>query len=230
MRYALTFGTFAASLAAVAYAVPWRGTQVWMLWMSVGFIGVSLAHGGAGPRVLGKRADGELPWWSWVVNGPFLLFGLASLRLVHLSSREHPWHEVYPGLLLGRRPSRRDGEAWRSLGVSSLLDCTAELPATRVRTGDEAYLSLPVLDSAAPRPDELGAAVQWIDVQRSRGPVYVHCALGRSRSATVLAAWLLAHGHADSVQQAEAALQRVRPVVWFTRAQAAALTRWHDRD
>jgi protein-tyrosine phosphatase len=110
--------------------------------------------------------------------------------------------------------------------VGAILDLCAELPATRARTGRERYRSLPVLDMAAPTPEQLADAISWIDTQRARGPVYVHCALGRSRSATVVAAWRMAHGLDTDPDQVEASLRDAREVVDLTAAQRAALDRF----
>jgi protein-tyrosine phosphatase len=229
MRYALTFGLLALIVGGAAAAVPWWASQVVLGWIALGFAMAAVGYAGLGPRALGKRRTGELPLWSWGLNGSFLLFGLASMRLVHVTTRGAPWDEVWPSLILGRRPSRRDTDAWRKLGVVAILDLTAELPVTRARRGEEAYLSLPVLDSTAPTLEQLEVATRWIEVERKRGPVYVHCALGHSRSATVVAAWLIAQGHRGTIDELEAQLRAARPVVWFTSPQKAALEQWRQR-
>lgn len=191
-------------------------------WVAASFALAALAYAGLGPKLLGKRPDGALPVWSYAVHGPFLLLGLVSMRFVHLTDPEPPFHEVAPGLFLGRRPTRRDRTAFGSLGVASVLDLCAELPLSAV-LGRVSYLTLPVLDAEPPDPAQLRSAVAWIDDQLGRGKVLVHCALGHGRSSTVVAAWLLAHGAPGDALDVEARLRRIRPGVRFTPPQHAAL-------
>jgi hypothetical protein len=233
MRYAVAFGGLAAvcfaaaALAAVHGGAPALAQGLVSAWFGASFTVVSLAYLGAGPRLLGKQPDGALAWWSLGLNAPFLLLALASMRAVHAALREDPWTEVAPGLFLGRRPTRADAAGFRALGVTGVLDLCAELPASRARTGLEAYASVPVLDARAPSLEALTLAVSWIDHQRPHGPVYVHCALGRSRGATVAAAWRLAHRLDPDAAAAERALVQLRPVVELSAEQRATLEAFH---
>jgi hypothetical protein len=226
MRYATVFASLAVGALIGAALAPFAGGQALLVWIGASFLAAALAYGGAGPRVIGKRPDGELPWWSLALNGPFLVLGLGSMRMVHIGAGEPPWTEVAPGILLGRRPTRRDVRAFRALGVKAVIDLCAELPSSRAMTGEEAYLLLPVLDSEAPSPEQLAAAVRWIDEHAGKGPLFVHCALGHSRSAMVIAAWRMAKGHAGGPDELEAELKQVRPSVMFTERQRDALRRW----
>ena len=51
----------------------------------------------------------------------------------------------------------------------------------------------------------------------------MHCANGRGRTGLVAAAWLLAHGRADSAADALARVQAARPAVRLLPRQWAAL-------
>jgi len=60
---------------------------------------------------------------------------------------------------------------------------------------------LPFLDQTIPNPKLLHKAVLLIEEHKEEG-VYVHCALGLSRSVLVISAWLLYTGHSrDEVEQ-----------------------------
>lgn len=229
MRYTVAFGAVALVAALGALSLPWWPSRLGLTWIALSFGAIAGAYGGVGPRVLGKRFDGRLPGWSYVLNGPFLLFGLASMRLYHLWSKEEPFHEVAPGLWLGRRASRRDRAAYEALAPTAVLDLCAELPPSRVMTGTEAYLPLPVLDGDAPSAEQLEGAVRFVDAHRAHGKVLVHCALGHSRSATVVGAWMLTQGWAGPVEALEEQLRASRKGVWFTPPQHRSLVDWRRR-
>ncbi|MFP9015513.1 dual specificity protein phosphatase family protein, partial [Pseudomonas aeruginosa] len=59
--------------------------------------------------------------------------------------------------------------------------------------------------------------------RRAQGPLLVACALGYSRSATLVAAWLLLSGRAADVESAVAVLRRARPQVLLGEAQRRTL-------
>lgn len=234
MRYAATFGAMAAGCAVAAGAVVLAGGG-WLAaplgWSAASLGLAALAYAGLGPGILGKDAQGRLPWWSRVVNGPFLLLCLASMRVVHAGRPRAPWNEVAPGLVLGRRPTRLDAPAFTAERFTAIVDLCAELPATRLRAPDQAYLGLAVLDHEAPTVPQLAEAVRWIEAERARpgGRVLVHCALGRSRSATVIAAWAYATalpGERPALDGIEATLRAARPDVALSPDQRAQLDVW----
>lgn len=225
MQYALTFGAIGLGGWVAAAVLPWLPLRVLSAWIALSFTLAAWGYAVAGARVLGKRPDGELPAWSFLIHGPFLLTGLVSMRLFHYRAKERPWDEIAPRVWLGRRPMRSDRAAYASLGAVAVVDLCAELPASRALVGGERYLALPVLDAEAPTVEQLARGVAWLDAEVQRGPVLVHCALGHSRSATVIAAWRMAHGEID-VDALERGMRGVREGVWFTPAQRRALQLW----
>lgn len=55
----------------------------------------------------------------------------------------------------------------------------------------------------APNTEQIQEGVDWAQVQLAAGtPVYIHCAHGHGRSATVLAALLSAQGRASTAEEA----------------------------
>lgn len=69
-----------------------------------------------------------------------------------------------------------------------------------------AMLHLPVPDFGIPHLEELSEAVDWINREIAAGKkVLVHCLVGRGRSGTVAAAYLISKGF-----NADEAMQRVR--------------------
>lgn len=231
MIYAGIFGGVAV-LAALVASLTWsRGffglaLAVAFGWLAASFGVVALAYGGLGPGVLGKRTDGGVPLWSYALFGPFLVLGRASLRAFNSTGLSARWNEVDDGVWLGRRPGPSDRDDFAGLQPVAVLDLTAEVARSRLLTGQEVYLTLPVLDNAAPTPAQLDIAAAFIDKHRATGPVYVHCALGLGRGATAVAAWLLHTRRAVSVDDAEGQLRARRREVGLSRAQRRALEAW----
>ncbi len=111
----------------------------------------------------------------------------------------HEWFsEILPHLWLGGAPTyERDFEELLEIGITAVVDMRAE------RTADAAFFDqhdithrqYRVPDVTVPDATVLDDAVAWIDAQLADGrKVLVHCAKGRGRSATVLAAYLMKTG------------------------------------
>eukprot|EP01062_Namystynia_karyoxenos_P018630 TRINITY_DN16952_c0_g1_i1.p2 TRINITY_DN16952_c0_g1~~TRINITY_DN16952_c0_g1_i1.p2 ORF type:complete len:359 (+),score=81.46 TRINITY_DN16952_c0_g1_i1:90-1166(+) len=132
---------------------------------------------------------------------------------------------VIPGLYLGGLDEatqylaecKRTGES--PLAVLSLLDPRdqhqlqpATAPDAAAAADDAGHMRVSVTDSpAADILSELPACCEFIDDSRKvRRGCLVHCRLGRSRSATVCAAYLIARGGAGA-DDAVATVRRARP-------------------
>ena len=82
---------------------------------------------------------------------------------------------------------------------------------------------MPILDLTQPSVLGLNQAVAFIKAHVGTGCVYVHCALGYSRSATVIAAYLLSVGISNSIDEAVARIRAVRPEIVMQPEQLKAL-------
>jgi len=126
-----------------------------------------------------------------------------------------------------------DARRLQERGVTAIVDLAAEHDAPRAFVGLRRH-DLPLLDFTTPRPEELEAAVWFIADARGEGIVYVHCALGRSRSAAVMAAWFAWHRSGGDpttadVERAVADLQLLRPRMVLTRAMRMNLASWAEK-
>ena len=217
MAYAVAFLILAGYLAGLA---AWLGGWGWvLLWPAVSFALVAAAYAGVGPRVFGKRPDGTLRPVHLVALLPFLAFASGVWHVLRLTGGKPAWHEVAPGLYLGRRVFAGELPS----GVGLVVDLTAEFvePAA-VRTGRE-YRSLPVLDALP--PDEARFAALVAEVAAFPGPVYVHCARGHGRSGLFVAAVVLARGLAATPADAVKRVRGARPGVRLKKGQARLLER-----
>jgi protein-tyrosine phosphatase len=168
---------------------------------------VGLGYLWLGPSVLGKQADGTLSWKTALLLMPY--FGAAELAwyVVRVLGGEDPWHEVSPGLYLGRRVQHWELPA----RVGLVLDLTAEFVEPPELRAGRRYVSVPALDASVPSVKSLADAVET--VASYRGNVYVHCAAGHGRSAMAMAVLLVARGVARDIDHAIALMRAKRPRV-----------------
>ncbi len=208
-------GAYAAGAALLgAGALQAGGWALWLLWGGVSCLLVALAYAAIGAGAFQKGADGHLSVAARWLFAPYL-------AAAWLNSRAWTWRDkrhvgVADGVFLGRVPTERELAASPFAGV---VDLTAEID---VCAGASALAVVPMLDLVRPDADALAQAAQSIERLRANGPVLVCCALGYSRSACAVAAWLLASGRACDVETAIAAVRAARAVV-LDAGHAAAL-------
>jgi protein-tyrosine phosphatase/membrane-associated phospholipid phosphatase len=202
-RIAARYGIGAA--AAVLLALYLGGWGLWLLWVAVSLALVAAIYAFLDERAFQKAADGSLSAAARWLLAPYLAGAWLNSRWW---TRGDPLPaSVLPGLLIGRLPTLAEREAH---GVRALVDLSAELPcaARGVR-----YASVPQLDLTRPSAMQLQRAVHAIEAAMVSGPVLVCCALGFSRSAAAIAAWLLATGRAGAATEAIERVRRARPTV-----------------
>jgi protein-tyrosine phosphatase len=117
---------------------------------------------------------------------------------------------ICDGVWLGRAPWPRAARDF-----AEIVDLCAEL-----RAGSRA---VPMLDLVTPTPEKLARAAAEIELARAEGRVLACCALGYSRSAAAVAAWLLTTGRAASVDEAVAEIRRARPRIVLDIGARAAI-------
>jgi hypothetical protein len=111
----------------IAIGIFERGWLLPAVWLGCDFLALAIAHARGAHRVFGKRADGSLPFWSWLAFLPLLLYTSAVWHIVRLFSREPAHNKVTEDLLVGRRllPGELDDE------FANYVDLTAEFANPR---------------------------------------------------------------------------------------------------
>lgn len=204
--------------ASCGLLLTWISVPAWLDWLWAWTAGAlalvaALYLFGSGTH-FGKQ-DGRLPWWVWGLLAPYLL---AARLNAWLWTRKLAAHvAIVDGIHLGRLPRHRselDGT-----GISRVVDVCAELPLPGERLTRH---EIPMLDLVTAEARQLHEAARAIEAARQHGPVLVCCALGFSRSAAALIAWLMAYRGA-TLAEARAQVADARPQIALHAGMLAAL-------
>ena len=214
VRRRLAWRYVLAALVLLALALVVGGTALWLLWPGAALVLVALAYLVFGVNAFQKRADGSLSLAAHWLMAPYFMGAKLNARLWtrHLNLAD----AVVPGILLGRVPNRKELEI---LGVTAIVDVSTELACA---PGARAYTNIPMLDLVPPGVAQLEQAVIAIETARPSGVVLVCCALGFSRSALAVAAWLLTSHHSTPARRRRhwpKCERRGQPLCWVLRKQ-----------
>ncbi|KAA8997039.1 phosphatase PAP2/dual specificity phosphatase family protein [Affinibrenneria salicis] len=191
-----------------------------MLWPALALAAVALGYAGLGTAVFQKQPTGGMSPSAWLLLLPYLLAARLSMRMY--TRRLDAVSEIGAGMFIGSYPRR-------PVAQRAVLDLTGEFWRGR-DTRDRAYVCCPLLDLALPDAEQFAQAVSALQQLSSRhDTVLVHCALGLSRSALVVAGWLLAQRRAASVAQAVDLLRQRRSAVVLTDEHLRMLEQWNNR-
>lgn len=211
-------GVYAAGalLMGVA-ATAIGGWGLWLWWPVVSLMLVAANYMVWGARGFQVSKGGSMSVSAYVLYAPYLAGVWINSRL--WTWRLAPAVEVLPGVWLGRTPARSDAGCGR---WSDVVAMSPELPPP-ARSG---VTLVPVLDLTVPSSNSLRRAVAAIDASYRQGqPLLVCCALGFSRSAAALAAWLVHSKKSGSIDDAIELLRAARPQLVLGQAHVGAIAR-----
>lgn len=197
-----------------------RGWTLLALWPAACLALLAVGYAGAGAAVWLKR-HGRIAWPAALLLLPYRL-PLALLRVVQARREPQARAEVIPGLWIGRLPDDATAEAWME-DFPGVLDLTCEHSAPRPLRVQPRYVNLPLLEGVEPSMAELSAGADALARLHREGMTLVLCGRGRSRSAAVIAAYLLRRGTVASVEEALRLLHAVRPQARLRPGVRAAL-------
>jgi diacylglycerol kinase (ATP) len=197
-----------------------RGWAWLAVWLGCDLLALAYAHAKGVHRIFGKRPDGTLPLWAWLVFFPVLGYTLIVWHLHRIFCRKPPSSVITEQLVVGRRllAPELDG------AFDNCVDLTAELTEPSAIRRLPAYRSFPILNDAAPSPEALRIAIQSL----KPGRTFVHCGRGYHRSALFALAMLLTSGVAHSVQDGLRMLTAARPGMRLKRSQYKCIQRYAD--
>lgn len=182
-RVAMCYASGAALCGAVA--LSFGSWFLLLIWPALSLLLIAIAYARGTSSMFGK-SGGRLSFSTRVVLGPYLCGTYARLLFYR---RRALWDQAASGVYRGALLPKKDASSLVSMGITGVLDLTAEHSETRVLRELD-YLNIPILDLTRPSPEQLSRAASFIEFHAQRGGVYVHCALGISRSAAVADAYI----------------------------------------
>jgi len=194
------------AFGALLFAAPalLGGAWLWMLWPAGSLYVVALNYLAVGVRGFQKTPDGAMSAGAWGLLAPYFFGAWLNSRIRNAGRPKSG--VVADGVSVGRIRGPLDADRTR---FAAVVDLSAELPFAVAK--HQHYRSIPVLDLTVPSSAALREAVAAIEEARSHGPVLVCCAVGLSRSASAVVAWLVATGRAGSVDDAIRMVREARP-------------------
>ncbi len=156
------------------------------------------------------------------------------IRFVYERIQGHAWFdEIQPQLWLGGAPTyNRDYDFIKDAGINAVVNIRAERDDDQefYQQHDIAYIRIEVLDVMVPGPEDIEQGVAFIDEHIKEGDVVlVHCAKGRGRSATLVAAYLMRHDQMTYDQARELMVDK-RSLVNLQGRHQKILETWNEEE
>ncbi|STQ91487.1 phosphatase PAP2/dual specificity phosphatase family protein [Iodobacter fluviatilis] len=206
---------FSGALLLSLGIVCLQGWAWLLLWPITSLLILTAAYLGLGPEAM-QKDHGQRRFSAQVLLWPYAIVTQQVHRylLKSLPAAE----EISRGVWLGPISAAADPR------FKSVLDLAAEYD--RQAPAEAIYHSYPLLDLQLPDQQTLQRCVHTL--QSMPQPVLVHCALGMTRSAAVLLAWLVVSRQAKDIDEAVAFLQTKRSQFVLNSAQLNQLARLCD--
>lgn len=209
-------------LAVAFYAQSWF---LWLLYPAVSLGIVALAYLLRQPHVLQKQHDGSMTVASFILLAPYLVLAWLNSRFWTARHPEdsHILDVAECAIYLGRIPSQAQAKRY-----TGLYDCCAELPQAKQQAHYEAFYTLDLVPIQAAQFSEAVIRLQHVLAQPAQQQVLIFCALGYSRSSSILIAWMLKQGLVQSAEQGMQYIQQHRPWIVLKQHHLQQINQWYQ--
>ncbi|MWP62894.1 phosphatase PAP2/dual specificity phosphatase family protein [Gilliamella sp. Pas-s25] len=209
------FLLFLLSLCIAIYFYSWA---LWLLWFSGAFLLVSVNYLLFGAAGFQKQVNGHFNLATTILYLPYFIIMWINSRLWTFKNRSVDL--ICDNVYLGRMPANN---ALQLNNFISIVDLCAELPITQFKGN---YHLIPVLDMTPLTIKQCQDVAEIIEQYHQQGRLLVCCALGYSRSATAIIAWLLLTKRVPSLDTAIAMVKARRSTIVISAKQRLILSDW----
>jgi Dual specificity phosphatase, catalytic domain len=172
---------FGLCLLLVSFSAPIAVALV-SIWLGISLLVIGFGYWGLGVTIFQKNEDGKFSFASKVLHYPYRM--LTKFIRHYFFKTYHLPQKITEKLYLG------SFNMSKTTHCQVIFDLCSEYP--RINFEATNYESFPLMDLVVPTREELKFGVKKLDcLIQNNTTVFVHCALGLSRSATVVFAWLL---------------------------------------
>ena len=215
------------ALVCITPAFLFKGVWLWMLYPAISLFLVALAYFLVRPHFFQKQENGQMTVAAWLLFAPYSLVAWINSRVW---TYRHPENSLIlqlngVDLYLGRIPSAEHTKQY-----TALFDCCAELAVNQQVQHYEKFNTLDLIPVQSQQLLVAAAAfdhfIQPLLQTNQSHKVLIFCALGYSRSCSILIAWLLQQNHAASVEEAITLIQRSRPWIVLSEKHIAEIKRF----
>lgn len=217
-RVKLGFFYLLGCFSCVVLACIFKGFALWLFWPAISLLIVALGYFLWGTAIFQKDMQGKMSLSARVILAPYLLGTYISKLYFtrNLPECTQITKQVYLGALPLKDTIKTDG----------LLDLTAEFDTSAIKCKNK--IICPRMDLTAQTPVQIQEAVSKLTQLTESGTVLVCCALGLSRSATIVAAYLMSQNHSLTVEDAVNKIKQLRPQATFDEEEIFSLKKWQQ--